>query len=119
METGTPAWSQRRRISAPLNRPIGSTNPSEHSVPSSPISFANASHSWTGIWPSTIAWKNDTGRQERFTRPLYWTPPPLMSHPIQDRVHLIELPLGPKRTVNTVLIEGDPLTLVDTGLKTP
>jgi glyoxylase-like metal-dependent hydrolase (beta-lactamase superfamily II) len=42
-----------------------------------------------------------------------------MSHPIRDRVHLIELPLGPTRTVNAVLIDGDPLTLVDTGLKTP
>jgi glyoxylase-like metal-dependent hydrolase (beta-lactamase superfamily II) len=42
-----------------------------------------------------------------------------MSDPIRDRVHLIELPLGSTRTVNAVLIEGDPLTLVDTGLKTP
>lgn len=33
-------------------------------------------------------------------------------------VHLIELPLGPTRTVNAVLIEGDPLTLVDTGVRT-
>jgi glyoxylase-like metal-dependent hydrolase (beta-lactamase superfamily II) len=32
---------------------------------------------------------------------------------------LIELPLGPRRTVNVVLVDGDPLTLVDTGLRTP
>src|SRR5439155_1115608 len=30
-----------------------------------------------------------------------------------------ELPLGATRTVNAVLIEGDPLTLVDTGVRTP
>ena len=36
---------------------------------------------------------------------------------LRDRVHLVELPLGPTRTVNAVLIEGDPLTLVDTGIK--
>jgi glyoxylase-like metal-dependent hydrolase (beta-lactamase superfamily II) len=30
---------------------------------------------------------------------------------------VIELPLGPTRTVNTILIDGDPLTLVDTGLR--
>lgn len=39
--------------------------------------------------------------------------------PLRDRVHLIELPLGPPRTVNAVLVDGDPLTLVDTGLRTP
>src|SRR5438093_2891631 len=37
----------------------------------------------------------------------------------RDRVHLIELPLGPRRTVNAVLVEGDPLTLVDTGVNSP
>jgi glyoxylase-like metal-dependent hydrolase (beta-lactamase superfamily II) len=34
-----------------------------------------------------------------------------------DRVHLIELPLGGRRTVNAVLVEGEPLTLVDTGVR--
>ena len=37
---------------------------------------------------------------------------------LRDRVHLIELPLGRNRTVNATLIEGDPLTLVDTGART-
>jgi glyoxylase-like metal-dependent hydrolase (beta-lactamase superfamily II) len=37
----------------------------------------------------------------------------------RERVHLIELPLGATRTVNAVLIDGDPLTLVDTGVRTP
>jgi glyoxylase-like metal-dependent hydrolase (beta-lactamase superfamily II) len=32
-------------------------------------------------------------------------------------VHLIELPLGATRTVNAVLVEGDPFTLVDTGVR--
>jgi glyoxylase-like metal-dependent hydrolase (beta-lactamase superfamily II) len=36
----------------------------------------------------------------------------------RERVHLLELPLGAIRTVNAVLIEGDPLTLVDTGVRT-
>src|SRR5207245_6931375 len=39
--------------------------------------------------------------------------------PAGERVHLVELPLGRTRTVNAVLIEGDPLTLVDTGVRTP
>lgn len=39
--------------------------------------------------------------------------------PLTERVHLITLPLGPTRTVNAVLVDGDPLTLVDTGLRTP
>jgi glyoxylase-like metal-dependent hydrolase (beta-lactamase superfamily II) len=34
-----------------------------------------------------------------------------------DHVHLIELPLGPRRTVNAVLVDGEPLTLVDTGVR--
>ncbi|HEY3080348.1 MAG TPA: MBL fold metallo-hydrolase [Chloroflexota bacterium] len=34
-----------------------------------------------------------------------------------DRVHLIELPLYGRRTVNAVLVEGEPLTLVDTGVR--
>jgi glyoxylase-like metal-dependent hydrolase (beta-lactamase superfamily II) len=37
----------------------------------------------------------------------------------RERVHLLELPLGSTRTVNAVLVEGDPLTLVDTGVRTP
>lgn len=37
----------------------------------------------------------------------------------RGRVHLLELPLGAARTVNAVLVEGDPLTLVDTGVRTP
>ena len=36
---------------------------------------------------------------------------------LAERVHLIELPLGGRRTVNAVLIEGEPLTLVDTGVR--
>lgn len=37
---------------------------------------------------------------------------------MSDRaVHLLTLPLGPTRTVNATLIAGDPLTLVDTGIR--
>jgi glyoxylase-like metal-dependent hydrolase (beta-lactamase superfamily II) len=41
------------------------------------------------------------------------------SGPARERVHLLDLPLGATRSVNAVLVEGDPLTLVDTGVRTP
>jgi glyoxylase-like metal-dependent hydrolase (beta-lactamase superfamily II) len=38
---------------------------------------------------------------------------------IRGRVELVELPLGAAGTVNAVLVDGDPLTLVDTGVRDP
>ncbi len=38
---------------------------------------------------------------------------------LAGRTHTIELPLGPSRTVNVTLVEGDELTLIDTGVLDP
>jgi hypothetical protein len=38
---------------------------------------------------------------------------------LRHRVDLVELPLGAAGSVNAVLVDGDPLTLVDTGVRDP
>src|SRR5262245_7225043 len=38
---------------------------------------------------------------------------------IRDRVDLVDLPLAAAGSVNAVLVDGDPLTLVDTGVRDP
>jgi glyoxylase-like metal-dependent hydrolase (beta-lactamase superfamily II) len=44
---------------------------------------------------------------------------PISRPPLPEAIHLIPLPLDERRTVNATLIEGSPLTLVDTGFGTP
>src|SRR5205823_3406322 len=98
-------------------RATGSTRPR---CSAGPGCRTRRSPSWppagrSGRWRRRRATRRRLGR--RRGSDLVDAPRPYVN--TRDSVHLIELPLGASRTVNAVLVEGDPLTLVDTGVRTP